>query len=408
MKITYNINKIFFAILFLLSMFIGSIRLPIGPIRLDLLFDIFIIFYLLFIYKKINLKILKQALPFGLFIVYFIIHYLFIMQSPNLRDFLFIVIPIYTIITYYILNFLLKDIDIIVINKFIQFFMWVNFCFVIIQYTNLLGLSTLLKPYYEYLAVNNANSLIQALVLTQRPFGLVGNPTLLTFIIYVLYKISNKIKPNNLTTVISFFTMIISGGKMVLFFVILWEAYEFIYNKLKKIKSANELFFKILQIIVFLILGLFSILLIVYCVPFLKQFVWDTIAKGELFDGYSYTYRFSMYNILKKIEISTIFLGGYSYTVLTGMNIAYFDTEYVMRILQYGVIGLFLLFYPLIHFYYKSKYSIDNLYILAICLTFSLTNFTVSNYVLIFYIVFYLTIIKKINNKNLERQYKKE
>ena len=74
MTLSINIYKVFFAILFLSSMFIGSIRLPIGPIRLDMIFSIVILLFILVTKKSISKNIIIKLLPFTFFILYFIIY----------------------------------------------------------------------------------------------------------------------------------------------------------------------------------------------------------------------------------------------------------------------------------------------------------------------------------------------
>ena len=396
MSLKINIYKSFFIALFFSAMFIGSIRLPIGPIRLDLMISFLFIIYLLIYCKPINKKILKNLIPFTFFILYFLFYIFIIADGIQLRDVLYIVMPIYTIISYFTLSVIINKINNLFLYKCFTIFIVTNFIFLIMQYTNLFHTNSLLSPYYEFLSINNAVD-SKIATLTSRPFGLTGNPTYLTFLIYLFYKICLKIKKTKLISFLAIITMLISCGRMILFFAICWEIIEYIIKKIINVKNPKFLLKKILNILFFIIILLICVIACIYFIPFMHQEIWNGIVEGWLFQSDSYTYRTQMLNFIKDIGWKSIFLGGMTYHNLSNkLNVAYFDSEYIMRILQFGVVGLYLLFYPLIDYAKKNKFELFSIFILAICLTFAMTQFTITNYAFIFYIVLYLAVMDKI------------
>lgn len=394
MVIKLNIHLIFIFILFIISYFIGSVRLPIGPIRLDFVFDFIILGYILLIYKKIDVKQILHILPFSLFIIYFAVWLLFNYSSLAIRDILFILIPIYYMVTYFVLEFLLKRINISTIYKLLSFYIVINFIFALLQYTNLFGLNSILSPYYEMLAFNNATDSNMALKLWQRPFGLTGNPTFLTFLLYLNYKMCSSIKKSKLISAIAFFTILLSGGRMVLTFVIVWEIFEFIYRKIKQIRSYKQLL-KILIVTIFSLIAITLIILLsLQNIPYMREQIYEPLQRGTLFYTPSYTYRASMYQMLFENDLKTLLFGGFSYNSFEKLGIYAVDSEYVMRICQFGFVGFLLLYYPLIKLCIYYKFNIKALFILALCLSTSITNFAVTNYAFIFYITLYLILFR--------------
>ena len=246
------------------------------------------------------------------------------------------------------------------------------------------------------LAYNNASTEGMVRSLTQRPFGLVGNPTFLTFSLYLVYKLSTLIKKSKFTIFISLIAMVISGGRIVLFFAIVWEIFEFIYKKLLRVKNIKQFCLNMILIFISLILFLIIISLVIYFTPFLYQQIWERIANNSYFDSYSYTYRFQMYKLLLGIDINAILFGGFSYETFLKWGIKYVDSEYVMRILQFGILGFLFLLYPFINFCKRYKFNIYALFLLLACLFLAVTNFSVTNYALIFYIILYMVIYKKL------------
>lgn len=394
MLLKINIYKIFFLILFLSSMFIGSIRVAIGPIRLDLIFELIILFYLI-VFKKIYYKKTVQNLWIFLpFMIYFIFSCLFITKDISIKDILFIIMPIYAALCYYILSYLSFKINLKFLNSLLKVFILINFIFVIFQYFNLFNTNAYLSSYYTYLSINNS-TVDMTKIIQQRASGLVGNPTFLTFLVYLIYKIKNIIKPEIKITILALLTMLFSGGRMVLLFTVIWEAFEYIHKNLTKFKNKKHLMHNICKVTLFIIGGLISIILIIRFVPFLYEQVWQPIENASLFSAESYTWRGQMYKMLASQEIPTFIFGGKSYLVLSKLQITAFDSEYVLRILQFGLLGLFFMYLPLIYFSVKNRFEIFSVFPLALCLTISITNFTITNYTFIFYIILYVILYNK-------------
>lgn len=398
MSKTFNIYEIFFAVLFLFSMFVGSIRLPIGPIRLDFIFSLFILFYIFIQKKTFSKRILTRLLPFTFFILYFLFYVFFIGESVQIRDVLYVIIPIYTIITYFVLSFILQKLNNKIIYKYIVFFIVVNFIVLLAQYTNIFNTNAIFKPYYELISLNNATS-SKVEILAVRPFGLTGNPTYLTFIVYLLCKMSRHIKKSKLILLLSAITMLLSCSRMVLLFAILWEPFEFIVRKIKRIKNPEVLLKSIFTIISFIILIAGFALACIYFIPLLHQEIWNGFVEGWYFQSYSYTYREEMFDIIGKLGPQAILFGGKTYNTFKTMGIDYFDSEYVMRILQFGIIGVTMIYYPLFSYTKRHKYNLCSMFILAICLSFAITQFTITNYAFIFYIIFYMAFMDKIQKE---------
>lgn len=398
MILSLNINQLFFLILFLLSMFIGSIRFPFGPVRLDLIAGIGILLFFLVKNRTVNKKILIKLLPFTFFIMYFLLHIVFNISSIQIRDLLYGIMPLYTMLIYYILSYLVQKLDERFLYKCFTFFIIISFIVLITQYTNILNLNVLLNPYYEFISKNNAvDSKVSSFCI--RPFGLTGNPTFLTFISYLMYKICLCIKKSKLISILTFLTMLISGGRMILFFAILWEPFEFIINMMRKVHNTKILLKRVFKIICFILLLIGLIIGCIYFIPFLHQEIWNGIAEGWFFQSYSYSYRAEMFNILKEANCLQILFGWLTYNAILQMGITYVDSEYVMRILQFGIIGLTLIYYPLLVFIKRNKFSLESIFLLAICLTFAYSQFTITNYAFIFYITLYMAIINKFSKR---------
>ena len=320
------------------------------------------------------------------------------MKNIGIKDILLLIMPLYAALCYYILSYLSSKIDLKFINILLKIFILINFIFVIFQYFNLFYTNTLFSPYYTYLSVNNA-AIDLTRTLQQRASGLAGNPTFLTFLIYLIYKIKNIIKPEIKYTFVTLLTMLISGGRMVLLFTIIWEAFEYIYIKLAKIKNKKQLIRNLFKITLFIITGLLTVLLMLRFIPFLYEQVWLPIQNASLFSSESYTWRGTMYNMLASQDLFSFLFGGKSYFILNQMQILAFDSEYVLRILQFGLFGFLFMYLPLIYFTTKNKFNIYSVFPLALCLTISITNFTITNYAFIFYIILYIVIYNKLKER---------
>ena len=186
---------------------------------------------------------------------------------------------------------------------------------------------------------------------------------------------------------------------MVLLFTIMWEAFEYIYIKLAKIKNKKQLIRNLFKITLFIITGLLTVLLMLRFIPFLYEQVWLPIQNASLFSSESYTWRGTMYNMLASQDLFSFLFGGKSYFILNQMQILAFDSEYVLRILQFGLFGFLFMYLPLIYFTTKNKFNIYSVFPLALCLTISITNFTITNYAFIFYIILYIVIYNKLKER---------
>lgn len=398
MILSLNTYKLFFLILFMLSMFIGSIRFPFGPIRLDLIAGVGILLFCLIKYKTINKKILIKLLPFTFFLMYFVFHIFLNISSIKIRDILYGIMPLYTMLLYYILSYLVQRLDKQFLYKCFTFFIIINFIVLITQYTNIFNLNTLLNPYYEFISKNNAvDSKVNAFFM--RPFGLTGNPTFLTFISYLIYKMCLCVKKSKLNAILTFLTMLISGGRTILFFAILWEPFAFIVNRMHNVHNLKILLKRVFKIMCFIVLFTGLIIGCIYFVPFLHQQVWNGIVEGWFFQSESYTYRAEMYSMLKKAGFLQILFGWLTYDSIQRMGITYVDSEYVMRILQFGIVGLILIFYPLLVFARRNKFNLASIFLFAICLVFASSQFTITNYAFIFYITLYMAVIDKFSKR---------
>lgn len=377
-----TLYKIIFAIFMILAGIVGSIRLPGNiPIRSDFVFSGALILPLLVIEKKISKRVFLQLATFIPFLVYFFIHKMIF--AGELKDFLFIFITLYCICTYTFLSLILKYLDIKYIYKVISAFLIINFVLIFIQGFNLFSLNTVLAPYYKFLATNNVNSIEELDILNTRPFGTIGNCTKLAIITYLIMNLLSFIKPSKIKFLLGSIILLFTGARIVLAFYVFYEtAIRFVNEKLN-LKLLLKLFLVLISI--FLFIGISYV-----CFPFIK-YVLDSIIHGSFFDSYSFVYRGIMYKMLFSQSIKTWLIGGVSYSDFP----EFVDAEYVMRIMQFGLIGLLLLYLPYIYFWLVNKNNKHSFFLLIFLLWCSWANFTVTNFMILPFILIFMSVIEK-------------
>lgn len=391
---TSKINKtelytILFLIFFLITTLIGSLRLGDVPVKFDFIYTSIIILPLIYYSKKLKKSDLWQVLVFLPFIIYFFLQKTFLgISSENIKEIIFFLFILYAIFTYMFLTIIIEKVNPALIRKIINVFLIFSLILLFIQLFNLFYLNDLLKPYYDFLTANNYGSLDRTRSLAKRPFGTIGNPTKFAFIFYLLCMLSIRLgSSSRLYKTIAFLGLAISGGRMMIIFFFLGELF---------FKLTKQLSVKFVLNLIKTLFILFLILVICYfSFPYLQYNI-DLIISGDMFEkARSITHRKEMYINLLKSGSSIILFGGVPYDKFPSAV----DSEYVMRIMQYGLIGFFFIYLPYFFFAVKHNKDVFAGLLIFCCLFNSITAFTVTNFISLSFIILFMVVINKLNRK---------
>lgn len=380
-----NFHKTAFIVFFLLVSIVGTLRITGIPIRPDMIFIIICLFPLIAIHKSFNTRDLLQAALFVPFLVYFFFHLTFIKGGNifNIKDILFFVLLAYPLLIFFFLNFLYKKLSLNFIKKWINIFIIFSFVVALIQYTNFLNLNNILQFYHLHLANDNASSISQFQNLQGRPFGTIGNPTWYGFIVYLMARLSVSLKSSRVYLVLAFIAILLSGARMSLITFIVFEIFIISFEGGFNFKTFKNFALKGLAFLALFVIAYFNLEFV--------RFIIDELLAGKTMQSDSIVYRAYMYDWLFNSGSFALFFGGLPYEKFPG----FVDSEWVMRVLQFGFVGFFLMYLPYIYFSLLKYRNINYYFLIINCLFVSLTTFTISNYVIIPFIILYMVTLNK-------------
>ncbi|MGD6831737.1 hypothetical protein ACQCT5_06215 [Sutcliffiella halmapala] len=285
--------------------------------------------------------------------VYFIGHGLFlavIKGSLSLKDVSYFVFPIMYLMLIPIFS------KIKYTHELLKIYFYVNVILVILVKA-FPPFAHIIKVYYDLYAKGNIASPSTAITaILARPSGLLVHAGLYGFLIYFIGKYLSIKEPKYkyLYLLLTLVVAGISGGRAALLTIIILEGGSFILkgNNWKSIVKRLSL------------ISLSTILLFValfFLNPFFNWWIsttfQDLVAGGSQFRSHSIGHRMKMYTwFLEGLNpINGLFGGRITLESLEALNIRYIDSELVMRIMQFGVIGYVMFATPFIVFYYRAR-----------------------------------------------------
>ena len=381
--------------------FIGTIRIEGIPVKADLFISLSFLLFFIITGMKLKRNVIRMSILFSIFLLYFCLHLMFYnTQNKSLifKDEIFMLLIIYAIITYVFLAEVTEKVDKVFIQKAINGFIIFSFVLAIAQSLNLLNINSILRSYYNFLSLNVSTGLVQVENIEDRVFGTIGSKVTFALAIYLLARLTILLGSKKIYLLPTFCIILLSGARGVLGTFLLMEAVFLIYEQKLSIKRS-----------IILILSLAFFVWIAYLAyENVKLFhnTLDRLTDGTIFEGRSFTYRHSMYGELFSSDATTIMFGGKSVSQFP----RYVDSEYVMRIFQFGVIGFFLLYLP--YFYFTLKYrNIYATFLIVVLLIRSITSSGITNVTALPYILLFMAVSQRLvfdkkpqKNKALSKQ----
>ena len=251
------------------------------------------------------------------------------------KDVLFVAYPLYMLSVWHIISNLFQGIDNKTISSCIKVFLMIQLIFCLMQLTNFLDTNSIFKPLYLHWQSVNTLKYTDYLEVSYRPFGTVGNPTVLSVIVYLLARTIRKVdKKTGAFYLLAILIVVLSGSRTALAAIILIELYERVLKNIFKKPAVS---------ITSLILIALAIPISIANVPFIRT-IFDTyiLSNNSIRNDYSIHYRLSMINLLKHNTRYLLF-GGYGIYNFP----SYVDSEIILRLLQFGIVnfGLIISFY---------------------------------------------------------------
>lgn len=385
------IYYILFLCFFILVGFVGTVRIAGIPIRPDMFVALLLVIPLILKPQLIDKPQFFQTFMFVPFVIYFIIHTCITKPYDSYassKDSLFIMIPLYSMIVFIFLSFILKKIDLLFVRKCINIFLIINLLLSFIQMFNFFGLNDALVPYYKFVAENNSSCENMISLLYQRVFGTIGNPTWFPFVYYLLARLTIKIGSSKVYLLFAAIALLLSCGRMILIYFLIFELFIMPFEKGVKLKTIKKFVITGVLIAITGIIGYNTLEFVRYA---LNEYI-----TGTALESYSVTYRADMFDWMLNSGWQTILVGGVPFSKFP----PFVDSEWVQRILQYGIIGTFLLYLPYLYFVIKNYKNIYSYLLVGLCMWVSITTHTVSNFALIPFILIYMAIIYRLDSKD--------
>lgn len=376
-------DKIINIIVFLILTLFPMIRL------FDISIPLIFIFQLLILLLKrkliIDKKVLNVCIVSTLLLFTLYLPFLYFNDNFFLKDVLFSFYPIFILIFYiFYLNVINKDFFI----KLLKIFLIFQLTICVIQLFNIMNFNNIFKDLLLNWQYTNGLKEGPLISLTSRPFGTIGNPVYLAFISYLFGKVISFRTGEKKYCFISLIIILLTGARMPLIAALIIELYD---NVIKKI-IINPM-----KSILYLLVILLAIYLAIKYVPFLNMiYVRHFTGNGSILNDYSVSYRLSMFDL---------FFDNMKYWIFGGYGInnfpAFVDCEYILRILQFGIVNFIILIYPYIYFFKRlNKMHIYNISYLSFFIIFTMFSFTVlSNLFLMQYIILSIFILMKEEKK---------
>lgn len=268
-----------------------------------------------------------------------------ICSKVTLKDILFTLYPIFFAIVYTIIETILKSLPESKNLKLINAFIIIQAIFCVLQITNIFDLNSKLENIYLYWQSVNTLKTVPYLEISYRPSGTTGSPIYMSAILLLvgeLIRTKPKEKPYYITSIL---LILLSGARMAIIILAITMFYYYVIKNLIR-QPAKSIFFATL-------LAVAGIIVINY-VPFIQSVVVKYITGGNsILSDYSISYRLSMLHFFID-NISYVITGGYSITNFP----AYVDNEFILRSIQFGLIGFSLILAPYIYIF-KIKLATD-------------------------------------------------
>ncbi len=383
----------------LLMIFIFLPIIPIGSFRLPTVLLFFVMYF--FRNKKIKLNLIDYKKVFLLSFLFLFLNIISFLISGNydLKDISYITLIYLVIVLILFFDNIIDEKNLTKFIKIIKIFMFVQLIFMIFQNYNILGTNSLFEKYYFFLQQTNAKKIVDYLEISYRPSGTAGNPIFISIIAYVLAKVLEYYNPKDKKyTYLALIIIILSGARMAFIAFVIAELFLFIVN-FKNNKLSNSLL-KIFSIIVVFIVGYFSSDFFKY---YINKYIFNFDFKTFISEN-SVSYRLEMFNL---------FFANIKYWIFGGMSLkelpSYVDNEFILRILQFGIIGFLIMIYPFICLFKKiiSKLSLANqnqiVFALIIFLfLMMITSIVMTNIYLMIFIIMSLVMIIKIKEVKYE------
>ena len=296
----------------------------------------------------------------------------------SIKELLYALIPIYTVLNYIIIYNILDKVELSKISNCAKIFLIIQLLFCVIQITGILGINEKLNDIYFFWQKTNAQKDNAYLEITYRPFGTTGSPIYLSIIAYVLGKIVEIIDNKKTFYYLSFIIIMLTGARMAIIAFLLIEIAKLIYKGIKNnpINTIASMF-----AIVILIALMYNV------APFTRKYI-DMFLynRSELSQDYSVTYRLGMLNEFVENK-EFVLLGGKALSSLP----EYVDSEYILRILQFGILGFGLCVYPYTYLFNriksKKKYEVGFFILIMMITSIVLTNYYYMPFIMIWMVV---------------------
>lgn len=344
---------------------------------------IIFLFPLLLFKKKVTVDTKVSRISIFSFIALIVIYLPVLLVNNNflIKDVLFSMYPIIFLTQYIILfNFVDKDFFV----TLLKYFLIIEFLVVLLQLFNFMNINVHFNSIFAYWQSVNALKDRNIVNLMSRPFGTIGNPVYLAFISYLFGKIISIKTGNKKYNFLAIAIILLTGARMPLLAALIIELYDNVIRKL--VTSPIKSIFYLIVIIIVMILA-------IKYIPFLNMiYTRHFTGDGTIFDDYSVYYRLSMFDLLRKNHNYIIF-GGYGISNFP----PYVDSEYVLRLLQFGFVNFTILLLPYYVLFKKTieENKINSIYIIGFIFINMLSVTILTNLLLMQYIILAFFLIKK-------------
>lgn len=285
-------------------------------------------------------------------------------------------------------------------HKIIKVYFYANIAIVLLTS---FFIPSILEMYYNSYVFGNITSSDHYLEsVYSRGIGLLGHPAWLALMVYMLGKFLAITEGKYRYVLLSVIPIALSGGRAALFVMIILEFYFLVIkNRNSPVKFFRNLILSmLLSVLVFWI---------VYEVSdsfkyFIDITLYDLKYGGGDFRSGSIDNRLDMFKLLFEQNPLVILFGGGA--ILSSLDAAAIDTEFVMRSLQFGLIGFLTLLFPTLIARRNSKMAGNSkgkeisTFLFLFCVLGSLTTTIASNMIFMIYISVMIAIVEQMNKKS--------
>lgn len=249
-------------------------------------------------------------------------------ERYDIKDYSYVTIPAIWFLTYYYLC----RVSAYEIVLAIRIFLGVTVFLCVLQLLNPYGFNeSVIVPLARMATGENIAGEEQLSLVTVRPFGLFGNPVWCGFAAYFCAFADKAISGKSYSMAVAFLIAILTGSRTALAIIVVTESFYYAPQVWKvisgKMSVGSVLFFSFLLLLALYIL--------------MNSFIGTYYGS---FESLSQA-RDSDYSLFYRLETAATQFGRNDYNLLSGGSgwrefPEYVDSEYVMRVLQFGVLGL--------------------------------------------------------------------